>query len=153
MSAAINAPVTLSMGSRFENIELAQYVCEYLLRRKRLTDATSHSISMALREALANAMKHGNAGDPAKRVTVRLELEDRLFRITVADEGGGFEPGRVADPLAPENRLKTSGRGIFYMRSFMDDVRYDFSHGGTRVVLEKRLTPAQEADAEEEKKG
>lgn len=144
------APVTLSMGSRFENIELAQYVCEYLLRGRTIDSDTSHAIAMALREALANAMKHGNLGDPAKRVTVRLEIEEEVLRMFIADEGGGFRPERVADPLAPENRMKTSGRGIFYMRSFMDDVRYDFSHGGTRVVLEKRLTAGENPGEERE---
>lgn len=150
MKGSKAAPVTLSLGSRFENIELAQYVCEYLLRDRPLDSDTSHAISMALREALANAMKHGNLGDPAKRVTVRLEIEGEVLRMFIADEGGGFRPERVADPLAPENRMKTSGRGIFYMRSFMDDVRYDFSHGGTRVVLEKRLTAGESPGEERE---
>ncbi len=140
MNGSDVAPVTLSMGSRFENIELAQYICDYLLRGRELDSDTSHAISMALREALANAMKHGNLGDPAKRVTLRLEIEEQVLRMHIADEGRGFHPEFVADPLAAENRMKTTGRGIFYMRSFMDDVRYDFSHGGTRVVLEKRLT-------------
>ena len=144
-------PVTLSMSSAFENIELAQFVCEYVLRGRALDPDDSHAISMALREALANAMKHGSAGDPAKRVTVRMEVEADVFRMSIADEGGGFAPQAVADPLAPENRLKTSGRGIFYMRSFMDDVRYDFSRGGTQVVLEKKLTAEKKPG--EEKKG
>jgi serine/threonine-protein kinase RsbW len=151
MNPSAMPPVTLSLGSRFANIELAQYVCEYYLRGLEVSEETGHAISMALREALANAIKHGNAGDAAKRVTVRLELDGDLFRMRVADEGRGFEPSSVSDPLAVENRLKTSGRGIFYMKTFMDEVRYDFSGKGTEVVLEKKLKA--EAKGEEEKRG
>jgi serine/threonine-protein kinase RsbW len=133
------APVTLSIASSFDNIELAQFVCDYVLRPWKLSADTTHAISMALREGVANAIKHGNRGDAEKRVSLTLQVDGDVFRMTIADEGPGFEVEEVADPLAPENRLKTSGRGIFYMKTFMDDVRYDFSLGGTKVVLEKKL--------------
>ena len=131
------------MSSSFENIELAQFVCDYLLKPWKLSADTTHAISMALREGVANAIKHGNGGSPEKRVAVTMEIEDDLFRMSIADEGTGFRPEAVADPLAPENRLKTSGRGIFYMKTFMDDVRYDFGSGSTKVVLEKKLVSAE----------
>lgn len=133
------APVTLSIASSFDNIELAQFVCDYVLRPWKLSADTTHAISMALREGVANAIKHGNRGDSEKRVSLTLQVEEDVFRMAIADEGGGFRPEQVADPLAPENRLKASGRGIFYMKTFMDEVRYDFSRGGTEVVLEKKL--------------
>ncbi|HET7452890.1 MAG TPA: ATP-binding protein [Thermoanaerobaculia bacterium] len=131
--------MTLSIASSFDNIELAQFVCDYVLRPWKLPADTTHAISMALREGVANAIKHGNRGDAGKRVSLTLQVEEDVFRMAIADEGGGFRPEQVADPLAPENRLKASGRGIFYMKTFMDEVRYDFSRGGTEVVLEKKL--------------
>lgn len=133
------APVTLSIASSFDNIELAQFVCDYVLKPWKLSADTTHAISMALREGVANAIKHGNRGDAGKRVSLTLQVDGDLFRMAIRDQGTGFELEGVADPLAPENRLKTSGRGIFYMKTFMDDVRYDFSLGGTQVVLEKKL--------------
>jgi len=133
------APVTLSIASSFDNIELAQFVCDYVLKPWKLSADTTHAISMALREGVANAIKHGNRGDAGKRVSLTLQVDGDVFRMAIRDQGAGFELGGVADPLAPENRLKTSGRGIFYMKTFMDDVRYDFSLGGTQVVLEKKL--------------
>ena len=134
--------MTLSIASSFDNIELAQYICDHILKPWKLSADTTHAISMALREGMANAIKHGNAGDEGKRVSITMEVEADVFRMRIADEGQGFRPDQVADPLAPENRLKTSGRGIFYMKTFMDDVRYDFSLGGTQVVLEKKLVAA-----------
>ncbi len=135
-------PVTLSIASSFDNIELAQFVCDHILKPWNLPADTTHAISMALREGMANAIKHGNAGDARKRVSITMEVDGDVFRMRIRDEGTGFRPDEVADPLAPENRLKTSGRGIFYMKTFMDDVRYDFSLGGTQVVLEKKLVAA-----------
>ncbi len=136
--------VTMSLASAYENIELAQFVCDYLLRSRNLPEEVAHAISMALRESMANAIKHGNRGDPNKRVTLTLEITPSdVLRLAVEDEGAGFDPSSIGDPLAPENRLKSSGRGIFYMRNFMDEVRYDFLESGTRVVLEKRLSAAR----------
>lgn len=139
MSETTVAPVQLSLASSYESIELAQYVCDYILRHRTLPADTVHALSMTLREAVANAIKHGNRGDASKRVFVTMELTDDSFRMSIEDQGKGFDLSLISDPLAPENRLKTSGRGIFYMKNFMDDVRYDFTPGGTRVVLVKNI--------------
>jgi serine/threonine-protein kinase RsbW len=130
----------MSLSSRFENIEMAQHLCGKLLEGWDLSEETTHWILMALREALANAIKHGNAQDPAKRVHLEMEVADSTLRIRIQDEGRGFDPDRVVDPLAPENRLKTSGRGIFYMKTFMDEVRFrQVDGGGMEIVLTKDL--------------
>jgi serine/threonine-protein kinase RsbW len=90
---------------------------------------------------VANAIKHGNHLDPGKKVEIDLRVEGEDLIISVLDEGNGFDPGRVADPLQPENLLKPDGRGIFYMGKFMDGVEYRFRDGGgTEVTLRKRIT-------------
>jgi serine/threonine-protein kinase RsbW len=130
----------LAIGSRFENIELVQVVLDDALQRVGFDEDARHWIDLAVREALANAIKHGNREDPAKRVEVDVAVEDDELVICVEDEGEGFEPFEVSDPLAPENLLNPNGRGIFYMKSFMDGIDYSFrSGGGTRVTLRKRL--------------
>ena len=130
----------MSLSSRFENIEMAQHLCGKLLEGWDLSEETTHWILMALREALANAIKHGNAQDPGKRVHLEMEVAGSTLRIRIQDEGAGFDPARVVDPLAPENRLKTSGRGIFYMKTFMDEVRFrQMDGGGMEIVLTKDL--------------
>jgi serine/threonine-protein kinase RsbW len=134
----------MSLSSRFENIEMAQHLCGKLLEGRQVSDETKHWILMALREGLANAIKHGNAQNMAKRVHVDMRVEGDTLEIRIRDEGEGFDPEAVGDPLAPENRLKTSGRGIFYMRTFMDDVRFQRADGGgMEIVLTKNLGGAK----------
>jgi serine/threonine-protein kinase RsbW len=141
----------LAVASRFENIELVQAVVEDLLRRLELGDDDRHWIGLAVREAVANAIKHGNGADPAKQVEVEVRLDGQDVEVSVRDEGEGFDPSTVADPLAPENLLRPGGRGIFYMRSLMDRVEYRFgADGGTEVVLRKRIKGAGQPRAEEE---
>lgn len=133
-------PIRMSLSSRFENIEMAQHLCGKLLDGRDLPDETRHWILMALREALANAIKHGNQQNLGKRVHVELNVSGNTLEIRIRDEGEGFEPGAVGDPLAPENRMKTSGRGIFYMKTFMDDVRFRrVDGGGMEITLTKNL--------------
>jgi serine/threonine-protein kinase RsbW len=151
----------LAIGSRFENIELVQLVLKDSLDRLGLDDDNRHWIDVAVREAVANAIKHGNLQDPAKQVHVDLTLEggeggkggagnEDWLVIRVQDEGIGFDPADLEDPLAPENLLKPNGRGIFYMKSFMDDIQYGVRPGGgTVVTMRKRLTPVTRLDQPE----
>lgn len=140
-------PIRMSISSRFENIELAQHLCGKLLEGREVPEETRHWLLMALREALANAIKHGNRQDVSKRIHVEMDVIGENLQISIRDEGEGFEPSQVDDPLAPENRLKTSGRGIFYMKTFMDDVRFRrVEGGGMEIVLTKNLGSAKEKE-------
>jgi serine/threonine-protein kinase RsbW len=134
----------LTIGSRFENIELVQLILKGSLDQLGLDDDNRHWIDVAVREAVANAIKHGNQEDPAKQVVIDMTIENDTMVIRVEDEGIGFDPSSLDDPLAPENLLKPNGRGIFYMKSFMDDIQYGVRPGGgTLVTLRKRLTRSE----------
>lgn len=144
-------PFQLTIGSRFENIELVQAVLSDALSAYDLDDESRHWIDLAVREAVANAIKHGNRLEADKRVEIGLELTGEELVIRVRDEGEGFDPERITDPLAPENRLRPNGRGIFYMQKFMDEIGYDFQPGrGTELTLRKRLGTRPEGAAEAE---
>lgn len=135
-----DSEVHVAIGSRFENIELVQVVLEDSLKRLEFDDDSRYWIGIAVREAVANAIKHGNRQDPSKRVEVNLQVEGGDLVIRVQDQGEGFEPDSVEDPLDPKNLLKPDGRGIFYMRKFMDQIHYTFRpEGGTVVTLRKRI--------------
>ena len=102
-----------------------------------------HYMSVAIRESVVNAMRHGNKLDENKRVTVEFAIQPEALLVHVQDEGTGFKPEAVPDPVAEENLLKADGRGIFFMKSFMDEVKYSFPEGGgTRVTLLKKLRAA-----------
>jgi serine/threonine-protein kinase RsbW len=103
-----------------------------------------------MREALANAIKHGNQQNPAKQVHVDLSVEDDELVIRVEDEGVGFDPGKVRDPLAPENLLNRNGRGILFMHKFMDNIHYGSKPDGGTVVTLRRRVPGPQTDISSE---
>ncbi len=132
--------IDITISSRFENIELVQVIAEHLCENAGVDEDGSHWIGMAVREAVANAIKHGNKLDVSKKVNASFSLRDSELEITIVDQGQGFDPESVSDPLNPQNLMKTSGRGIFYMRTFMDAVQYSFiPGGGTSLVMTKNL--------------
>jgi len=144
---AKSGPIRMSLSSRFENIEMVQHLCSKLLEGRDVPEETRHWILMAVREAVANAIKHGNQQDLSKHVHLEMDVVGDTLAISIRDEGTGFDPAAVDDPLAPENRLKTSGRGIFYMRTFMDDVRFQrHAKGGMEIVLKKNLGAIKEKE-------
>src|SRR5215467_13053126 len=118
--------VRLEFTSAFEMLDFVQVVSDHVSRGIGMDEDAAHWISVAIRESVINAIKHGNRNDTSKRVFVEFETDAArglpALSIRVRDQGDGFDPETVADPLAPENLLKSSGRGIFLIRSFMDDV-------------------------------
>jgi serine/threonine-protein kinase RsbW len=118
--------IRIEFGSAFDMLDFVQVVSDYVGRMAGLDDDSLHWVSVAVRESVVNAIKHGNRHDESKRVTVEFTpvppQDPEELVIRVEDEGEGFDPNELLDPLAPENILKSSGRGIFLIRSFMDEV-------------------------------
>jgi serine/threonine-protein kinase RsbW len=136
----------LEFTSAFEMLDLVQVVSDHIGRDIGLDDEAVHWVGVAIRESVINAIKHGNQNDTGKHVFVEFETnahDDRAeLTIRVRDQGPGFDPEEVADPLAPENLLKSSGRGIFLIRSFMDDVTLQRApEGGMEIRMKKRVQP------------
>ena len=149
MTANGHQIVKLEFTSSFEMLDFVQVVCDHVSRGIGLDEDSSHWVSVAIRESVINAIKHGNRNDESKRVFVDFETSVPAagpeLTIRVRDQGEGFEPQEVADPLAPENLLKSSGRGIFLIRNFMDDVRLQkVPQGGMEISMTKRV-PQTEA--------
>jgi serine/threonine-protein kinase RsbW len=119
--------VRIEFGSAFDMLDFVQVVSDHIGRMAGLDEDSLHWVSVAVRESVVNAIKHGNKNDESKRVVVEFTAlpvhEPEQLVIRVQDEGEGFDPEEIADPLAPENILKSSGRGIFLIRNFMDDVQ------------------------------
>jgi serine/threonine-protein kinase RsbW len=136
--------VRLQIPSLFDMLDLVQILSDRMGQLAALDEDTVHWIGVAVRESVINAIKHGNREHPGKLVTVEFaftppDAPDQLV-VSVRDEGDGFDPNAVANPLDPENVLKSSGRGIFFMRSFMDDVQLERApDGGMHVRMVKKL--------------
>ena len=134
--------VKLDIASRFDMLEMVQTVLTRAAEVAGFDDDASHYLSVAVRESVVNAIKHGNKGDETKRVAIVLTSQANALEVRVQDQGQGFDPAAVPDPLAEENLLKADGRGIFFMRQFMDEVSYSFPpRGGTVVKMVKRVDP------------
>jgi len=136
--------IRLELPSSFELLDLVQHLSDRLSSMAGLDEDATHWVSVAVRESVINAIKHGNREDRHKHVTIEFELTPRAhpaeFVVEVLDEGEGFDPDHVANPLDPENVLKSSGRGIFFMKNFMDDVRIARRpEGGMSVRMLKKL--------------
>jgi serine/threonine-protein kinase RsbW len=137
--------VRIEFGSAFDMLDFVQVVSDHMGRMAGLDEDALHWVSVAVRESVVNAIKHGNKSDESKRVVVEFTPlpvdEPEQLVIHVQDEGEGFDPEEIADPLAPENILKSSGRGIFLIRSFMDDVQLQRGRErGMQVRMVKNVT-------------
>jgi serine/threonine-protein kinase RsbW len=143
--------VCLEFYSTYEMLDFVQVASDHLGRLAGLDDDALHWVGVAVRESVINAIKHGNRDDEQKHVYVEFTpLSNSTpsgIAIRVRDEGTGFDPENVPDPLAPENVLKASGRGIFIIRTFMDEmVLQRAPEGGMEVVMVKRVAAADQAE-------
>ncbi|KAF0247335.1 MAG: anti-sigma regulatory factor [bacterium] len=133
--------IALTINSSFKFTELVASVTDNITQIVGFGEEEAHWISLSVRESVINAIKHGNKLDSNKAVDVMFIISEESITISVRDYGEGFDPTHIPDPLDPTNLLNPSGRGIFYMRTFMDEV--DFSshpQGGTIVkMLKKRI--------------
>ena len=129
----------LSLPSCIDTVATASAAVAEFIGRSGISDEAAFGIDMAVREAVTNAVLHGNRQDENKTVDISLKSSPDAVEISVHDQGPGFNPEEVPDPTATENILKTSGRGIFFMRTFMDEVDWLIRpEGGTTVRMLKR---------------
>ena len=141
--------IHLSLASEYANIDLVDAIAESCLRFAGFEDSVIEHLALAIREAAANAIQHGNAQDSGKTAEVVFDLTEDCIEIRIRDQGEGFDPASLPDPLAPDNILKGTGRGIFLMRQLMDEVEFGFD-GGMEVTMRKRLPDGNGAGSGEE---
>ena len=121
------------------DMRIVSEFCQELLAavsQRGFCEDDTFGIHLALEEALINAVKHGNAGDPNKKVVVEYLISQEIFDVTITDQGSGFAPEEVPDPRDEENICKMSGRGILLIRAYMDVVEYNET--GNRLHMSKR---------------
>lgn len=135
---AENEPITLELPSSFEKIERVETYVKKLQEEVGFHNDEFARIMLALSEAVTNAIVHGNKEDASKLVTVRSHMADEdLLEISVEDEGEGFDPEEIPDPLKEENLLKEGGRGVYLIEQYSDEM--EFSKNGSRVTMRFEL--------------
>ncbi len=139
--------VEVVLESDLKNVEVAEEIARRVSGTAGFGEDDQHKIDMAVHETLINAIWHGNKNDPNKSVWLRFEIFGDRLEIRVRDQGSGYDPSAVPDPLKDENILNASGRGLFLIRTFMDESRVVSQKGkGTEVILIKRLNPNHSSD-------
>jgi serine/threonine-protein kinase RsbW len=142
--------VAYTFESSLESVNQAEAMAEQQAAAAGFGADEIQFIAMAVREAAINAVTHGNRHDRNKRVYVSFERRPDSLQVVIRDEGKGFNGTGIPDPLAPENLLRQSGRGIFLIRSFMDEVGFRDLHPGTEITLIKRVRGAAAEPKERE---
>ena len=149
MASTCPLRIHLELNSAYEMLDLAQTLTEGLCTELGFDEDSVHWVGVSVRESVANAVLHGNRVDPTRLVFVDLHgtrTDGAAIAVTVRDQGEGFDPSTLPDPLAPENLLKGSGRGIFLIRSFMDEMVLERSPlGGMEMRMSKRAPSAPDA--------
>lgn len=130
----------VTLESDLKNVEVADELSRRVTTQAGFAEDEREQIEMAVHESLINAIWHGNKNDASKRVWVRYQIHEDRLEVRIRDQGAGFNVEAIPDPLEEENLLRVSGRGIFLIRSFMDDFRVEkLREGGTEVVMIKRF--------------
>lgn len=135
--------MTYTLASSLESVSQVEHTAEEMAKTAGLDEDEIFRVTMAVREAAINAVLHGNSYDPEKRISASFENTGKSLVIKIADQGKGLDPDTLPDPLAPENLLRGTGRGIFLIRTFMDEVHFRPLHPGTELTLIKHLVSAK----------
>ncbi|MBN2091289.1 ATP-binding protein [candidate division KSB1 bacterium] len=130
----------IKIESSTSKIQQAVQKLERFLNSNGLYERIINEATIAVSEAIANAVIHGNQNDPDKYVSVDVKLNGKKLTVKVSDEGTGFSPTAIPNPLNGENRMKTSGRGVYLMKATMDEVNFNLSRKGLEVELIKFLS-------------
>jgi serine/threonine-protein kinase RsbW len=125
----------LEIESNPNNLITVEEFVNYFSKELKLDEEKLPGLLLAVTEAVTNAIIHANKCDETKKVTMSVLKDNHKLIITVKDEGKGFDPAKVPDPTAPENLLKDSGRGLYLMKIYMDELKYNITPSGTETIL------------------
>ena len=126
---------TLEIESNPNNLITVEEFVNYFAKDIGIPEERMNGLMLSVTEATTNAIKHANKSDESKLVKINVNVEGRKLIISVKDEGIGFDPQKIPDPTEPENLLKDSGRGVYLMRFYMDDLKYNITPTGTETIL------------------
>ncbi|MHB1700749.1 MAG: ATP-binding protein [Acidobacteriaceae bacterium] len=143
MADSTTSRVSFTLDSTLDAVAKVEDAAGQYALKAGFTEDEIPNIVMAVREAAVNAVLHGNSYDPVKKISASFETSGDALVIRIIDQGQGLDPDAIPDPLAPENILRGSGRGIFLIKAFMDEVHFRQLHPGTELTLIKHRTPAE----------
>jgi len=136
----ISNEIEVIINSALDNLDLIQTLTDCITNFMKFDEDSVHRIGMSVRESVTNAIQHGNKLDKNKKVDISFVMAPDRLCVSVRDEGNGFQADKIPSPLEDDNILKPSGRGIFYIRTFMDEVEFrSLPEGGIEVHMVKKV--------------
>jgi len=129
----------LQINSDTRNLHKVERLSAQVARYATLNESQRDDLAIVTTELVNNAIHHGNKNNPEKKVSILFLVNSKRIEIRIKDEGSGFNPTQLKDPLAPENLMSESGRGIFLIKYLMDSINFNFSKDGTETIVIKNL--------------
>jgi serine/threonine-protein kinase RsbW len=129
----------LQFFSDTKYLEKVEKLSSKVARYALLSESENDDLGIVTTELVNNAIHHGNKNDPSKKVKIIFTVDSKKLELRIFDEGNGFDPKKLKDPLAPENLFSESGRGIFLIRNLMDSLDFKFTDSGTETIVTKNL--------------
>jgi serine/threonine-protein kinase RsbW len=129
----------LEIASDTRYLSKVERLSEQVAKHAQMDESDSDDLGIVTTELVNNAIHHGNKNDPTKKVFISFTVDENQLELRIKDQGNGFNPDALKDPLAPENLMNESGRGIFLIRALMDSLDFEFSDSGTETIVTKNL--------------
>lgn len=123
------------ISSSLKELRYVETETQRIAEQFKLNSNQKENLAIAVTEAVGNAIIHGNKKNPHKKVHIRFQYEKDKIIIHIQDEGEGFDPKKIRNPLLPQNLMKENGRGIFILKTIMDEVSFSFSSHGTTIKM------------------
>ncbi len=134
-----NGKYEIAFPSSIKYLEEVERITTKIASELQFKESVRDDLSIAVTELFNNALHHGNKGDATKKIVVTFKIQNKALSITVKDEGEGFEPEKLRDPLLPENIYDVSGRGIYLVKQLVDDLKFNITDKGSEITIVKKL--------------
>jgi serine/threonine-protein kinase RsbW len=139
MALLKNGKYSITFESTVDHLEEVEAITSKIAHEVGFNESSSDDLSIVITELFNNAIHHGNKNDPNKRVNIEYMIKSDHLIISVQDQGNGFMPDKIKNPLDPENLLAESGRGIYLVKMLMDDTQFDISDKGCKITIKKKI--------------
>lgn len=131
--------LSLTIASDSINLNKVDNLCTKAIKACGMNESDGDDFAIAVTELVNNAIHHGNKNDKNKKVFVNIRILQSYLEASIKDEGNGFNPNQIGDPLDPQNLMKESGRGIFLIKRLTDNLDFNFSNNGTEIIITKNI--------------
>jgi serine/threonine-protein kinase RsbW len=139
MTLKKNKDFAITIPSSSAYLEKVDKLCTKVVKQTGLSEDQGNNVAIAVTELVNNAIHHGNKNDESKKVFISFSINRNYLQARIKDEGCGFKPDEIGNPLDPENLMKESGRGIFLIKKLMDSMEFNFTNSGTEVIITKKI--------------